>query len=130
MASLPYSNDFFQTRQISSLLDVFSNVASWDKSSLIFLKGAALFAKRKKKSEEWVVDEQKVKALMREQEEKKFNAPPLNTSSPYPTIGRQVKTQVFSIIKTNFLLEQWNTSIKSHIHTQAWIPIHKKCIFF
>lgn len=54
-------------------------------------KGAALFAKRKKKSEEWVVDEEKVKALMREQE-RKFIGPPLSTSpamSQYPTIGRQ-----------------------------------------
>ncbi|KAF8771891.1 nucleolar protein dao-5-like isoform X2 [Argiope bruennichi] len=33
-------------------------------------KGAALFAKRKKKSEEWVVDEEKVKAMLRENERK------------------------------------------------------------
>lgn len=63
-------------------------------TSLISLKGAALFAKRKKKSEEWVVDEEKVKALVREQEGKKF-ATHAYPSSPYPTIGRQVKELLF-----------------------------------
>ncbi|XP_054717178.1 uncharacterized protein LOC129226583 isoform X2 [Uloborus diversus] len=44
-------------------------------------KGAALFAKRKKKSEEWVVDEEKVRNLLREQERRAL------LSSPAPPFG-------------------------------------------
>ncbi|KFM63146.1 hypothetical protein X975_25298, partial [Stegodyphus mimosarum] len=51
-------------------------------------KGAALFAKRKKKSEEWVVDEEKVKTLLREQEKKSRVTTPTPPFNQYSGIGR------------------------------------------
>ncbi|GFT49579.1 uncharacterized protein NPIL_690152 [Nephila pilipes] len=52
-------------------------------------KGAALFAKRKKKSEEWVVDEEKVKAMLRENERKITPVPQTSTYNQYSTFSRQ-----------------------------------------
>ncbi|XP_071043254.1 WASH complex subunit 2 isoform X2 [Parasteatoda tepidariorum] len=52
-------------------------------------KGAALFAKRKKKSEEWVVDEEKVKTLLRENERRSNVVPPIQSYNQYSTYSRQ-----------------------------------------
>ncbi|GFY73646.1 uncharacterized protein TNIN_71022 [Trichonephila inaurata madagascariensis] len=52
-------------------------------------KGAALFAKRKKKSEEWVVDEEKVKAMLRENERKITPIPQTSPYNQYSTFSRQ-----------------------------------------
>ncbi|CAL1285368.1 unnamed protein product [Larinioides sclopetarius] len=52
-------------------------------------KGAALFAKRKKKSEEWVVDEEKVKAMLRENERKITPISQPMSYNQYSTFSRQ-----------------------------------------
>lgn len=52
-------------------------------------KGAALFAKRKKKSEDWVVDEEKVKAMLRENERKITPVSQPSSYNQYSTFSRQ-----------------------------------------
>ncbi|GIY60154.1 uncharacterized protein CDAR_39132 [Caerostris darwini] len=52
-------------------------------------KGAALFAKRKKKSEEWIVDEEKVKALLKQNERKITPVSQTPTYNQYSTYNRQ-----------------------------------------
>lgn len=56
----------------------------------VFSTGAALFAKRKKKSEDWVVDEQRVNALLREHEKKILPSPQPTSYNQYSTFSRQV----------------------------------------
>jgi len=64
-------------------------------------RGAQLFAKRKKKSEEWVVDDEKVKHLMETRYSGEYstpepNLPDLNTQKVVETVIRAAESKVMS----------------------------------
>lgn len=67
-------------------------------------KGAALFAKRKKKSSEWVVDEEKVKNLMKTQE----SVPQL--SPAVPSVNRMMMNPRVKLLKS-----PWEAALESPI---------------
>ncbi|XP_076368402.1 uncharacterized protein LOC143255897 [Tachypleus tridentatus] len=79
-------------------------------------KGAAMFAKRKKKSEEWVVDEGKIKALLSKKEyetalpvdQKKTNRPSLATPTPPSRLQEMTKRTRFKLVKS-----PWEAALES-----------------